>query len=154
MLRIQTIARSAAAALALALTAAPLTALADEPAAGAHHDHGRAREDHAKMFPMRGEAFRELVARRTDKAREHMDRMLAARKLPDALAAQVRRDFEAGAAKVKAAAEKVAQKGSVSLEDAREIRKLARDLIAEARAKYGLPKGEHPKGRHDRSKDA
>ena len=154
MLRIATIARSAAAALALALTVAPLAAHADEPARG-HHGRDGVRDEHAKKFPMRPEAFRELVAHRTDKARVKMEEVLAGRKLPDAVAAAVRKDFEAGAAKVKAAAEKAATKGSVTLEDAKEIRKLAQELIADARTRYGLGKPEHhKKGHHGHDKDA
>jgi hypothetical protein len=153
MLRIATIARSAAVALAFALTAASTTALADGPVAHAkgHHGEAGAREDHAKKFPMRPEAFRELVARRTDRARVKMEEILADRKLPDAVAAAVRKDFEAGAAKVKAAAEKAAAKGQVTLADAKELKKLAHDLIEEARIRYGLGKGgHHKKGGHKR----
>lgn len=156
MPRIQTLARFASAALALSLLAAPLTALADEPASPArgHHEHGKARKDQAEKFPMRSEAFRELVAKRLDNARVRLERMLAARKLPDAVAAQVRKDFEQGAAKVKAAAEKTAQKGAVTREDARDVRKLAEAIITEARAKYGIGKPEHRKGQHGRNKGA
>jgi hypothetical protein len=154
MLRVTTIARSAAAALAFALTAVPLTALADDGRAAPAHGHHGVRDEAAKKFPMRPEAFKELVAHKTDKARVHMEELLVAKKLPDAVAAQVRKDFEAGAAKVKAAADKVAAKGSVTLADAKEVKKLAHELIAEARQRYGLGKPHHGKGHHDRSKDA
>ncbi len=146
MIRFATIARSAAAALALALTAAPLTALADEPAAGAR-DHGRDHEDRAARFPMKPEAFEQLVEKRIAKAREHLERVLAAQPLPDLVKVSVRRDFEEGAAQVRAAAKKAADGGTVTKEEARAVRELARSIVEQGRAKYGLGKPDHPKGR-------
>ena len=146
MIRFATIARSAAAALALALTAAPLTALADEPAAGAR-DHRKGHEDRAAQFPMTAEAFGQLVERRIVKARGHLDRVLAGKPLPAPVLDAVRRDFELGAEKVRDAAKKAEKNGQVTKEEARVVREVAREVVSQGRAKYGLGKPDHAKGR-------
>ena len=145
MIRIATIARSAAAAIALALVAAPMTALADEPAAP-RHEHGKGHE--RAEFPMKADAFQQLVERRIAKAHEHMEKILVAKSLPEAVANAVRKDFEDGAGRVRAAAKAAEKNGVVSKEEAHVVRELSRTIVEQMREKYGMPKGEHPKGKH------
>lgn len=143
MIRIATIARSAAAALALALTVAPLTASADEPTPKQERHQKGAHERAA--FPMKAEEFEALVEKRIADAHAHMERAIVDRGVPDLVAAAVRRDFEAGAAQVRAATKVAEKNGVVTHEEARAVRKLARTIANDLKEKYGVGRGEHAK---------
>jgi hypothetical protein len=145
MKKLSSFVRSAAVALALAFVAAPTVALADEPAAG-HREHGKQHGDRA-AFPMKADAFQQLVERRIAKAHEHMERILTGKAVPEVVATAVRKDFEDGAGRVRAAAKAAEKNGVVSKEEARAVRELAKDIVDRMRDKYGMPKGEHPKGK-------
>ena len=145
MKKLSSLVRSAAAALALALVAAPAIALADEPAAG-HREHGKQHGDRA-AFPMKADAFQRIVEQRIAKAHERMEQILVARAVPEVVATAVRKDFEEGAGHVRAAAKAAEKNGMVTKEEARAVRELAKDIVDRMRDKYGVPKGEHPKGK-------
>jgi hypothetical protein len=118
-----------AVALAFALCAAPVTAFAGDraPAAETKKDQRR--------FPMKAESFNKLIEKRIAHMREHLSRTLAARKVPEAKQAQIKKDFEDGAASVRAAAARASADGTVTKEEAKEVRGLARDLRGKAHEK-------------------
>jgi hypothetical protein len=129
-------------ALGLAFAAAPISAFAEEkPQAAKEHREPRGdRADKAKRFPMKADVFRDIVEKRINKAREKLDRVLDKRDLPPGIEAQIKKDFDAGVVKVRAAADKAAADGTVTKEEARAVRDLAQELRREAREKY-LGKG-------------
>ena len=136
------IARSVAAALAL-IVAAPTVALADAapgapPATKADKDGKRGKEN---RFPMKAATFKEHVEKRISKAKSKLGEMLDRNKVPEATRASIMKDFDAGAASVRAATDRVSKDGQVTKEEAKEVRDLAKDLKKKAREKYGLGKG-------------
>ena len=165
MSSIRTFLRSAAVALSLAVVAAPTAALAEEgkrPAPadqkGGEHGKGKGKRHEDKQgkrkgrgqgevpqFPVEAKKFQEMVEARIAKAREHMESALGKHNVPEPIRAMIRKDFEAGAAEIREAAKKAAADGSVTKEEAKEVRELSRDLKREAREKY-LPGGKTKRG--------
>jgi len=146
MIRIRSMFR--AASLALALAAVPTAALADgktptaeHPAADAKKPSGKAHrkaKGHEQDFPMKAAQFKDLVEKRIAHAREHLDKVLDAHQVPEATRAQIKKDFDAGAAAIRAAADKAAADGEVTKDEAKDVRDLAKDLKKKAREKYGV----------------
>ena len=146
---IRTFIRPLTVALTLAFAAVPATALADSsrpaPAdakAGKEHGKGQRKDQDKKdrkrpQFPLEAERFQNVVDKRIAKAREHMERALDKHPVPDALKAQIRNDFDAGTAQVQAAAKRVGADGTVTKEEAKEVRDLAKELKDKAREKLG-----------------
>ena len=126
MFRIRSVVRPVAVALALAFVAVPVTAMADEPAAKQHRHHERAE------FPMPAKDFKELVEKRIQHAREHMNKQLEAHKVPAALQTEIKKRFEEGAKIVRQAAEQAASDGTVTKEEADKVRTIAQDLKKKA----------------------
>jgi Spy/CpxP family protein refolding chaperone len=139
---------STALALAFALGASPAladggnTGNADGPRQGPEHGKRGHRKGHHgdfdQQFPMKADAFREIVDRRLAKAESRMDKMFEAHKVPEAVRALVKKDFADGATLVRALAAKVSTDGTVTRDEGHEVRKLAMDLKQQAKAKYGL----------------
>jgi hypothetical protein len=147
-------------ALVAAVSALPATALAAGPE-GAQRP-GQSAEEHGKgprggkgereahQFPMKGADFITMVDAKIQKVRAKVQEKLAKHPLPDATRKQVMAEVDAGAAKVKAAAQKAAADGTVTKDEAKEVRDLAHQVKKDARAKAGLP--ERGKG-HGKDKD-
>lgn len=137
-------------ALVAAISALPATALAagpegtQRPGQGAVERGGRGERE-AHKFPMKGGDFITMVDARIQKVRTRVQEKLAKHPLPDATKKQILADVDAGAAKVKAAAQKAAADGTVTKDEAKEVRDLAHQVKKDVRAKAGLP--EHGKGR-------
>ena len=79
--------------------------------------------------------------------------MLAERKVPEAKQAQIKKDFEDGAAAVKAAAARAGSDGTVTKAEAKEVRDLAKDLKQKAREKYMPGKGQERRKDHAKKND-
>lgn len=148
---------SAALALTLALGASPALAdRGDTDAPRQDKEHGkrghgkRGHGDFDKQFPMKADAFRESVERHIAKAEARMNKMLEAREVPDAVRSLVKKDFADGVALVRALAAKVAGDGTVTQEEGREVRELAKDLKQKAKAKYDLGRGKRDHKRAQR----
>ena len=139
---IRTIVRPVAVALAFALVAAPAAAHA-----GAKDKSAEVKKE--RKFPMPAESFNKLVEKRITKAREHLIKALDRHNVPEATKAQATKDFDAGAASVRALSAKVQADGTVTQDEAKQVRDLAKDLKQKAREKYGFGKG---KGK-DKAKD-
>ena len=152
MKSIRSIVRPVAAALVFALCAAPITAFA-----GDREPAGETKK--APSFPMTAESFNKLIEKRITKTREHLTEKLAERKVPEAKQAEIKKDFEAGAAAIRAAAAKAGADGTVTKEEAKDVRGLAKDLRQKAREKYMPGKGrghEHGRGHgkdHDKKSE-
>jgi uncharacterized protein YigA (DUF484 family) len=136
----RSIVRPVVAALAFALVAAPVAA----------HAEGKDRSAEVKKerkFPMPAASFNKMIEKRLTKAREHLVQALDKRNAPAATKAQATKDFDAGAAAVRALAAKVQADGTVTKEEAKQVRGLAKDLKQQAREKYGVSH------RKDKAKD-
>lgn len=120
--------RSTIVAAFLAIT----TLLAAAPAmAGEHAGRGGA------SFPMPAAAFQTKVNERQAKAREHMEKR--ASKLSAEEAKQLRAKFDAGVVKVNAEVAKATADGTVTKDEAKAVRQVAKEM----RGGHG---GKHHKG--------
>ncbi|MDI3284665.1 hypothetical protein [Polyangium sp. 15x6] len=128
--------RPLAVALCLAFAAAPTVAFAGEGSApaGAKAEAGKKKR---VAFPIPADQFTKHMEKRIEKARGRMESHMKAKNLPEADRVARRKAFDASATEVRAAAKRVAQDGTVTKEEAKEVRKLAK----------GLKPGGHKKGR-------
>lgn len=83
--------------------------------------------EHEKAnFPMPAAAFKQRVEARQAKAREHMEKH--ASKLPADQAKDLRAKFDAGAAKINDEVNKATADGTVTKEEARAVKQVAREV--------------------------
>lgn len=138
MSSIRTLVRSVALALSLAVAAAPAAAFADNSGSAAPAE---AKGKKGKRFPIEAAKFQKSVEKRLDKARQKLERAMEKRGVPEATRAQVRKELEAGAVMVRAAAQRAGADGTVTAEEAKQVRDLAKNLKKTAREKLGAGKG-------------
>jgi hypothetical protein len=98
--------------------------------------HGGKRGQHAKSgsgkkFPMPAADFKQKIDQRLAKARAHMEQRAA--KLPEGKAKEARASFEAGVAKVNAEVAKVTSDGTVTKDEAGQVRA----TMKEVRSQHG-----------------
>jgi hypothetical protein len=146
MSSLRTFVGSIAVAVTLALVAIPTSALADSgrPAAAdakgkrpaSEEAKGGQKKGKRKHFPIEAQKFQEMVDKRISKARAHMERAMEKHHVSDALKAQIRKDFEVGAAQIRAAAKRLGADGTVTKEEAKEVRGLTKSLKQKSREKY------------------
>jgi hypothetical protein len=123
-----------------ALVSVPAIAQAATDAGPAEHAHG----GHAK-FPMTAAEFKTKVDSRLAKAREHMEKEAAT--LPADKAREKRAEFERGVVRVNQEVGRVGADGKVTKEEAKEVRKVARESKVGGRHHGG-------RGRHHKDGDA
>lgn len=145
--------RPLAVALTLAALAVPSSAFADSgrPAPvdakegkehgkehGKHHGkhHGKKDGKH-RQFPIEAPKFQKVIDKRIEKSRDRMERAMTKHNVPDVLKTQIRKEFDAGVAQVQAAAKRVGADGTVTKDEAKQIRDLVKGLKQKAREKYG-----------------
>ncbi len=127
-------------ASACAFIAAPLTASADEKPSVPRVEKVSKRHHDKAEVPMEPTKFTEIVDRKIDHARKQMELILSTAALPDGVKAQVRKDFETAAVKVRAAAKEAGKDGKVTKEEAKDVRHEARGFVKQLREKYGKDK--------------
>lgn len=99
--------------------------------------------EHEKAhFPMPAAAFKQRVDARQAKARDHMEKRAA--KLPAEQAKELRAKFEAGTAKINAEVNKATADGTVTKDEAKAVREVAKDVRPHH--------GRHAKHRHSAKK--
>lgn len=135
MSSIRNFVRPLAVAITLAIAAAPASAFAESGRAAPAETKEAKRK--GRHFPVDAQKFEQIVDKRITKAREHMERAMESHHVPDALKTQIRKDFDDGAAAVKAAAKRVGADGTVTREEAKEVKDLAKSIKQKAREKYG-----------------
>ena len=105
-------------------------------------------------FPMAAAEFKSASNERLAKAREKMEDHLKAKKVPAEKAQLMRARFDDVATKVNAAVAKVTADGSVTKDEAKEVRLAAAKARKETRAAHAAKKNEPKKGAKDAPKDA
>jgi len=127
MLHVRSILRTLAVAMTLALVAAPAVAIAGEgrAPAGAKDDAKHRGEKH---FPLPADKFQKHVEKRIEKAREKLEARMKEKNLAEDKRAAIRKEFEATATEVRAAVKRVGQDGTVTKEEAQQVRELAKSL--------------------------
>src|SRR5690606_942505 len=98
--------------------------------------HGKG--DHAKKFPMAAAEFKAKVDARAAKAKQRMEERAA--KLPADQAKELRAKFDAGTAQINAEVAKATADGTVTLDEAKQVRAVAKSV----RPHHGK-KGKHGK---------
>jgi hypothetical protein len=137
MSSLRTFARPLALALAFVFAAAPLAASAEEKAPAPKVEKVDKKKHGKGDFPIESAKFDETVEKKIAHARTRMEEMLAAHPVPEGIKKQIRKDFDAGADAIRAAAKQAGKDGKVTREEAKDVRELARDLKKDAREKYG-----------------
>jgi hypothetical protein len=79
-------------------------------------------------FPMPAAEFQQHLDARITKAREHMEKRITEQKLDDAKAKEARDRFDAVVVKVNAEAQKAEADGTVTEDEAKQVREVAREL--------------------------
>ncbi len=154
-------------ALVLAVSVVPATALADDAPAGrseiaqrgdgAGKGHGkghgpRGEKGDRPSFPMKGGDFITHVESKISKIRARVAEKVAERNLPDPVKKQVMAEVDAGAAKVRAAAQKAAADGTVTKEEAKAVREVAKEVKSDLREKAGMKKDREGRGGRGKGK--
>lgn len=143
-----TVARLAAALVAAATFAVPMTSFADEKPASApteaHHEHGGAHhgsKDKAQ-YPMKADEFRVMVEKKIGKIKTRVEKGMDQHKVPAAHRAEITKAIDEAAKQVRGAVDKAAADGTVTKEEAKQVRDLAEQLRAKIRGELG---GKHAK---------
>lgn len=154
--------RSLLLGLTLAAVAVPGVALAEPktpPAQGSQGKGSKAHPDDAKgskakhprpEFPMDGKAFTKLIEERIAHAKKKMGHVLEKREVPEAVKKQAEEVFDARAKELRVALEKATADGTVTKEEARAVRDLARSLRPKGKHPHPEGKGKDKPGKHDR----
>ena len=121
-----------------AVTVLPATAMADSTSPnGAPTEAGRKHKDKDKtppVFPMDAKAFRDLVEKHIEHARVHMNKQMEKHKVPAATQAEIKKRFEEATKQIRTAVDHVAADGTVTQDEAKEVRHLSQDLKRKALA--------------------
>ena len=145
--------RSSIVAAVVGLSVIPAAAFADtSPAQAGKSDTHAVREGKNKdAFPMPAAAFKAKVEKRITKAREHMTEHFKKNNVAADKQKEILAKFDAGATKVRAAADKAGSDGTVTKEEAEQVRTLAKEL----RGKHGKKhEGQARRDTHDKKKTA
>ncbi|MRG92298.1 hypothetical protein [Polyangium spumosum] len=129
--------RPVALAFAFALATAPIAASAEEKGKTPRVEKIDKKKHGKGEFPVDAARFDEKVEAKIKRAREQMEALLAAHPLPESMKAQIRKDFEAGVVAIRAAAKEAGKDGKVTRDEAKDVKKLAKELKKSAREKYG-----------------
>jgi hypothetical protein len=121
--------RPLAVALCLAFAAAPTVAFAGEASApaGAKDEAGHKKQKRV-AFPIPADKFQAHLEKRIEKARGRMEGHMKEKNLPEADRAARRKAFDTSANEVRAAAKRAVQDGTVTKDEAKEVRKLGKGM--------------------------
>ena len=121
--------RTMFAAALVTLSVVPAAAFADSPTnAGDASTHVRQDKKGKEAFPMAASTFKTKVENRIEKARERISERMAKKNVPADKQKVVLTKYDAGSAKVMLEVDKVGADGTVTKEEAQQVRTLAREL--------------------------
>jgi len=139
-----------AAALALAFVAVPTVASAEEAPEGEKAQLVAKKGKHKGQknrleFPMKAEKFSAFVDRRLAKARARVQRNLANHDISPEVRKAILADLELGTQKIQSAADQAEADGTVTKQEAKQVRQVARRVRKAAGEKYGNELGRNGK---------
>lgn len=140
MNKLARIASTLAALAALAAVAAPAAAAAEETTAAAAKAPRHGRGKGAPQFPQDAARFSKRVDEKIAKQRAKVEAKMEKRGVPAARRADVRKALDEVQAKVRAAVDKAAKDGVITQEEAKQVRKLAREARKAIGQQLGLEK--------------
>ena len=128
--------------LAFATTAAaPAFADGADAKATEHHKEGKAKGKE-KHFPIAADKFDKMVDKHISKAKEKLETKLTEHKVEADKKAQILKGFDDGAALIRAAAKRAEKDGTVTKDEAKEIRGMVKTLRQELHAKFAPKKAD------------
>jgi predicted transcriptional regulator len=144
-----TVARLAAALVAAATFAVPMTSFAEGKPASAptevRHEHGggahHGNKDKAQ-FPMKADEFRVMVEKKIEKIKARVEKGMERHKVPAVQRTVITKAVDEAAKQVRGAVDKAAVDGTVTKEEAKQVRELAEQLRTKIRGELG---GKHAK---------
>lgn len=96
-------------------------------AAGVAHAGGKG--NHAKLsFPMKGDDFQKHIDAKVVKMRERLEKRIAHKQLSANDAKELRAKFDAGVAKLSAATKQATADGTVTEDEAKQVRTVAKEM--------------------------
>ena len=137
-----TVARLAAALIAAATFAVPMTSFAETKPAPVEHGHKHHGDGDKAQYPMKADEFRSMVEKRIEKIKARVEKGMEEHKLPAAQRVVVTKAVDDAAKQVRGAVDKAAADGTVTREEAKQVRDLAEQLRAKVRGELG---GAHAK---------
>ncbi len=120
-----------------------------KPAAVAHGGKHHGDGDKAQ-YPMKADEFRAMVEKRIEKVKARVEKGMEEHKLPAAQRAVITKAVDDAAKQVRGAVDKAATDGTVTKEEAKQVRELAEQLRAKVRSE--LLGGKHAKAGKARSR--
>jgi hypothetical protein len=139
-----TVARLAAALLAAATFAVPMTSFAETaPPAPVEHGHKHHGDKDKVQFPMKADEFRAMVEKKIERVKARVEKGMAQHKLPADKRVEITKAVDEAAKQVRTAVDKAATDGSVTKEEAKQVRELADQLRTKLRGE--LLGGKHAK---------
>ncbi|NUP06795.1 MAG: hypothetical protein HOW73_12140 [Polyangiaceae bacterium] len=127
--------------VALGLSVVPVSyALADNGDAAVAQGAKDGKKGNKKHFPMNGDQFVEKVDARMAKSKTRIDAKLDHKKVPADKQKEILSEFDRGSAKIHAAAVVAAKDGTVTADEAKSVRSLAKETRKAMREKYGIAK--------------
>jgi hypothetical protein len=132
-----TVARLAAALIAAATFAVPMTSFAETKPAAVEHGHKHHGDGDKAQFPMKADEFRSMVEKRIEKIKARVEKGMEEHKLPAAQRVVVTKAVDDAAKQVRGAVDKAAADGTVTKEEAKAVRDLAEQLRAKVRSELG-----------------
>ena len=107
--------------LTAGLSVVPVYAFADTAPDAAPLEKGAGKEK-GKHFPMATAKFKEVVEKRIAKVKERVAERMEKRNVPADKRREIMADVDAGAAKVRAAADQAGKDGTITAEEAKTVR--------------------------------
>jgi archaellum component FlaC len=129
-----TLARIASALIAASALLFPLSAMAETKAPEGH------RKGHESTYPMKADAFKKLVDGRIGQLKSHLDQGLEKRSLSPEQKAEIEKSMDGAIKDLHSAVAKVSSDGSVTRDEAKQIKDLSEHLRTKMRAEL---KGKH-----------
>ena len=129
-----TLARIASALIAASSLLIPLAARAETKAPPAAHHRAES------AFPMQSDAFKKLVDDRIDRLKAHLERGLSRRSLTAEQKSDIEKAMDGAVKDLHAAIDKVSAAGTVTREEAKQIKTLSEQLRTKMRAEL---RGKH-----------
>ena len=94
-------------------------------------------KDHEKKFPMKADVFMQKVNTRIAKMQERVTKRMEERKVPEEKRKVILAKFSTTAVQVRAAAKAAGDDGTVTAEEAKGVRKVAKELRGKHKGKKG-----------------
>ncbi len=140
-----TLARIASALIAASVFVFPLAAMAETRTPAGHHGHQEG------AYPMKAESFKKLVDSRVDHLKGHLEQGLEKRSLSPEQKAAIEKTMDGAVKQLHAAVDKVSADGTVTRDEAKQIKDLSEQLRSRMRAEL---KGKHASAKNKGGKIA